>query len=101
MLHGSTGRGSAAAPVSEPPTPVAAAPASITPRPSSARRSMRPLPATSDMRDASVPCVLVIFVLPRGIVDHPTIFRRPWRCEHITFHPPFHQPAALNQPQPE
>jgi hypothetical protein len=46
-LHGSTGSGSAAAPVNEVVTPVVVAPAIRMPRPSSARRSMRPLPATS------------------------------------------------------
>src|SRR4030088_3106473 len=38
--------GSAAAPVRDVPTPVAAAPASMMPRPSSARRCRSPLPAT-------------------------------------------------------
>ena len=45
-LHGSSLSGSAAAPVPDAPTPVAAAPASTMPRPSKARRSSSPLPAT-------------------------------------------------------
>src|SRR5215472_9157523 len=45
-LHGASVRGSAAAPVSEPTVPVLIAPARTTPRPSSIRRSSRPLAAT-------------------------------------------------------
>src|SRR5271167_4865471 len=74
MLQGSTGRGSAAAPVSELPTPVAAAPAISMPRPSRARRSTRPLPATSGRRDASLSFLLLMGFLLRGV------FRRP---EHL------------------
>jgi hypothetical protein len=40
--------------------PVAVAPANKMPRPSRARRSMRPLLATSGVRDASLSCLLVI-----------------------------------------
>src|ERR1700722_8094349 len=71
MLQGSTGRGSAAAPVSELPTPVAAAPASSTPRPSSARRSTRPLPATSGRPDASLSFLLLMGFLLRGVSRQP------------------------------
>src|SRR5215470_16383722 len=53
MLHGSIGSASAAAPVDELPTPVAAAPANSMPLPMSARRSMRPLPATSGIGNAN------------------------------------------------
>ncbi len=56
--RGSTARprsGSAAAPVSDPTAPAPIAPASMTPRPSSARRSSRPLPATGSTADAPVP----------------------------------------------
>src|SRR6266851_5608574 len=50
-LHGASVKGSAAAPVTEPKAPVLTAPAKTTPRPSSARRSSRPLPATASMID--------------------------------------------------
>src|SRR5262249_49180453 len=53
-LHGASDRGSAAAPVSEPTAPVLIAPAKTSPRPSSARRSSRPLPATALIGEDSV-----------------------------------------------
>src|SRR6202021_1010095 len=46
-LSGPSTSGSAAAPVSDPAPPALSAPASTTPRPSSARRSISPLPATN------------------------------------------------------
>src|SRR6516165_4303577 len=46
LLHGPSTSGSAAAPVIAPAVPAPTAPASNTPRPSRARRSKRPLPAT-------------------------------------------------------
>src|SRR5947207_9637709 len=76
MLHGSTGRGSAPAPVSEPPTPVALAPANRIPRPRRARRSMRPLPATSGVRDANLSSLLVIGSSFEGVCDRLNIFKR-------------------------
>src|ERR1700694_2538029 len=59
-LQGSTGSGSAPAAVSEAPTPVPAAPAKSSPRPSKARRSSRPLPAASGVRDTSLLWLLVM-----------------------------------------
>src|SRR3954470_24628823 len=47
MLQGPSVSGSAAAPVTEVPKPVPTAPAMSIPRPSSARRCKRPLPATT------------------------------------------------------
>src|SRR5690348_13590926 len=46
-LHGASANGSAAAPFSAPAAPTPIAPATMMPRPSSARRSSRPFPATS------------------------------------------------------
>ena len=46
VLHGSTGSGSAAAPT-DVPAPALTALAKTIPRPSKARRSIRPLPATN------------------------------------------------------
>src|ERR1700745_1753635 len=71
MLQGSTASGSAAAPVSELPTPVAAAPAISMPRPSSARRSRRPLPATSGRCDASLSFLLLMGFHLRGVSRPP------------------------------
>src|ERR1051325_4653689 len=46
-LHGASASGSAAAPFNAPAAPTPIAPATMMPRPSNARRSSRPLPATS------------------------------------------------------
>src|SRR6266568_9102445 len=61
LLHGPSTSGSAAAPASEPPTPVPIVPANMMPRPSSARRSSRPLPATtSGSCDLRLDCLLAM-----------------------------------------
>src|SRR5437870_3363533 len=92
MLHGSTGRGSAPAPVSEPPTPVALAPANRIPRPRRARRSMRPLPATSGVRDANLSSLLVIGFSFESVCDRLNIFNgRISGYQAIMFGLAFHQ----------
>src|SRR5260370_39013466 len=61
-LHGPSVSGSAAAPTSDPAVPAPIAPASTTPRPSSARRSIRPLPATNS-NGGDFPAALRILLL--------------------------------------
>src|SRR5262249_21600427 len=66
-LQGSSLSGSAAAPVSKAPTPVVVAPANMMPRPSSARRSSSPLPATGSGGGAVRRLRLVMGPLPSGL----------------------------------
>src|SRR5947209_5299495 len=63
-------RGSAAAPVKDPSGAAPIAPARMTPRPSSARRSSNPLPATATMAED-------LLLLGRGYMPlHPEIVKR-------------------------
>src|ERR1700720_2664561 len=62
-LHGPSTSGSAAAPVSDPAPPAPSAPASTAPRPRSARRSMRPLPATNSNGGDFAPALLVLALM--------------------------------------
>src|SRR5215468_1483657 len=85
MLHGSTGKASAAAPVSELPMPVAVAPANSTPRPRSARRSTRPLPATSGRRDATLSCLVVMESSLEAFVTARTSSSRQVLAYHVWY----------------
>jgi Transposase DDE domain len=69
--------GSAAAPLSDAPTPALTAPAYTIPRPSNARRSIKPLPATmSGSRDLRLVCLSAMISSLEGVAPVRTTSRR-------------------------